>query len=45
MTTVKSFQELCKILKEREKSSGQIKENIKQNKERKKQFKKRIKHG
>lgn len=42
MTTVKSFQELCKILKEREKNS----EQLKQNQQRKKQInKKRIKHG
>mgnify|MGYP003659910177 CR=1 FL=1 len=41
MTTVKSFEELCKILKERENSS----EQLKQNNQRKKQTKKRIKHG
>mgnify|MGYP003138958032 CR=1 FL=1 len=41
MTTVKSFEELCKILKEREKNS----EQLKQNNQRKKQIKKRIKHG
>lgn len=41
MTIVKSFEELCKILKEKEKSSEQLKKNN----QRKKQTKKRIKNG
>ena len=41
MTTVKSFQELCKILKEREKNS----EQLKQNNQRTKVLRKRIKNG